>query len=116
MKKHTFKISGMHCASCAVKIEGSLADLPEVKNANVNYALAEATVEAELDSPEILHNVVVKEGYKVLSNDHAKHEHLADAKRAKKKAIIASLLALPVFVLAMFMIDIPFLIIIWCSV
>lgn len=108
MKKHTFKISGMHCASCAVKIEGSLADLPEVKNASVNYALAEAHVEADIDDAKILHDVVVSEGYKVLDEAHAHHEHLEDAKAAKKKALIASVLAFPVFVLAMFMIDIPY--------
>lgn len=108
MTKHTFKISGMHCASCAVKIEGALEDLPEVKKASVNYAMAEAHVESDSSDPSALHDIVVKEGYKVLSDDGAKHEHLEDARRAKRKAFIASLLALPVFVLAMFMIDIPY--------
>lgn len=98
----------MHCASCAVKIEGSLEDLPEVKSAVVNYAMAEAHVESDSDDPSALHGVVVTEGYKVVSESNAKHEHLEDSRKAKKKAIIASLLALPVFVLAMFMIDIPY--------
>ncbi|MBT4857453.1 copper-translocating P-type ATPase [Candidatus Uhrbacteria bacterium] len=108
MTKHTFKISGMHCASCAVKIEGSLTDLPEVKSATVNYAMAQATVESDSDDPSALHGVVVSEGYKVIAEEDAKHEHLKDARAAKRKAIIAGLLALPVFVIAMFKIDIPY--------
>ncbi|MDA0207977.1 MAG: heavy metal translocating P-type ATPase [bacterium] len=107
MKKHTFKISGMHCASCAVKIEGALQNLPEVKNASVNYATAEAHVESESEDVKHLHDVVIDEGYKVISGD-AKHEHYSDARQGKKKAIIASVLALPVFILAMFMLDVPY--------
>ncbi len=107
MPKHTFKISGMHCASCAVKIQGSLEALPEVTSASVNYAMAEAHVETSSDDPSALHEVVVKEGYAVVDEDEAAHEHLEDAKRAKRKALIASALALPVFVLAMFGIEFP---------
>lgn len=108
MNKHTFKISGMHCASCAVKIEGALQDLPEVKSASVNYATAEAHVESDSDNVKHLHDVVIDEGYKVVSEDGAKDEHFSDAKESKKKALIASALALPVFVLAMFMVAIPY--------
>lgn len=108
MTKHTFKISGMHCASCAVKIEGALQDLPEVKNASVNYATSEAYVESDSKDVKHLHDVVIGEGYKVVAKEGAGHEHFSDAEQSKKKAIIASMLALPVFVLAMFMMDIPY--------
>jgi P-type Cu+ transporter len=107
MNKYTFKIEGMHCASCAVRIEGELKKLPEVKEVTVNYALAEAFVEADLDKPEALHNVVVEEGYKVVLEDAHDHQHLKNAGGAKKKALIAAGLALPVFILSMFGIDLP---------
>lgn len=45
MAKTVLKISGMHCASCAVKIEKTLKNLPGVKKAEVNYATEKATVE-----------------------------------------------------------------------
>lgn len=104
MKKTEFKIQGMHCASCAVKIEGSLKKLPGVKNANVNYALAEASVEHDDNIDDhALHRVVKDEGYKV-DTGHEMHEH-GGVQAASKKAILAGSLSLPVLVLAMFMID-----------
>lgn len=98
----------MHCASCAVKVEGSLQELPEVKHATVNYATAEAYVESRKEDASALHKVVKDEGYDVIYASDAHHGHLDDAHSAKKKAIFASLFALPVFILAMFMIDIPY--------
>lgn len=108
MPKHTFKISGMHCASCAVKIEGSLKDLPEVTYASVNYAMAEAHVESENIDPKNLYSVVKKEGYKVIDTQHEALEHRNELHAAKRKAVFATILATPVFVLAMFMIAIPY--------
>jgi len=105
MKKSEFKIEGMHCASCAVKIEGSLKKLPGVKSANVNYGLAEASVEFDDSVTEMdLHEVVQKEGYKVDTGHSGMHQH-DGTKEAARKTIIAGALAVPVFVLSMFMIE-----------
>jgi copper chaperone CopZ len=41
----TFKIEGMHCASCAMNIDGVLEDTPGVASATSNYARAELVVE-----------------------------------------------------------------------
>ncbi len=110
MNKHAFKIEGMHCASCAVRIEEALKELPSVKDASVNYALEEAFVESD-GTPDELYNIVKKEGYRVQTEDadHKKstaHEH-GNTDSAKKKAIIAAALALPVFLIAMLRIPIP---------
>ncbi len=111
MKKQTFKIKGMHCASCAVRIEGALKDLPGVHKASVNYAMEEAFVESDRPAHE-LHEVVKKEGYEVESGaekmEHhgGGHEHSSDAKKAKMLAIQSTILALPVLIIAMFMIPI----------
>ena len=47
MKKiaEKFKISGMHCVSCALNIDFDLEDLPGVIKASTNYARQESTVE-----------------------------------------------------------------------
>ena len=45
MKKHTFTIAGMHCASCAVRNERSLKKIKGVADADVNFATHSATVE-----------------------------------------------------------------------
>lgn len=44
MKTITFKIKGMHCASCVLLNETSLKGLPGVVEASVNFALENATV------------------------------------------------------------------------
>jgi len=46
-KKASIKIGGMHCASCAQRIEKALGALKGVRSANVNFATATATVEFE---------------------------------------------------------------------
>lgn len=45
LKKTTFGISGMHCASCATNIENTLRKLKGIKSANVNFATSKATIE-----------------------------------------------------------------------
>jgi Cu+-exporting ATPase len=44
-KGATIRITGMHCASCAVNIERALKKKPGVLKANVNYASEKASVE-----------------------------------------------------------------------
>ena len=111
----------MHCASCAVNIEHDLASTPGVSRANVNYATARATVEFnEAETHEhALHQVVKAAGYDVVMS-HGEHDmsgdvhenHMAhglDVKLARTKATVALALALPVFVLAMGDLGLPWL-------
>jgi P-type Cu+ transporter len=109
MKKYELKIKGMHCASCAVRVEGAFQEVEGVESAIVNYALEKGVVEAEEGvDRERLVQIVKDQGYQVEGEQgptsHHVHEEGSDA---GKKALIASVLALPVFVLAMFMIEIP---------
>ncbi|MDP2631362.1 MAG: cation transporter, partial [Candidatus Uhrbacteria bacterium] len=103
MLKSQFNIEGMHCASCAVQIEGSLKKLPGVSNANVNYTLARASVEFdETKSQESdLHKVIVDSGYtvkmeekhagaKAHGSEHSGHSMAhTDAQTALRRAIIS---------------------------
>lgn len=104
MEKNTFKIEGMHCASCAVAIQGSLEEISGVKSASVNYATEEAHVESEGVDIHALHEAVVKEGYSVKKEVDAMaghSHHYGESNDAKRIAIIATILALPVFIIAM---------------
>ena len=48
MIKKKFKITGMHCTSCAMSIDGDLEDFVQgVKSATTNYAKQECEVEFE---------------------------------------------------------------------
>jgi P-type Cu+ transporter len=52
-KKAEIKISGMHCASCALNIEKSLQGLEGVEEAQVNFGTEKATVEYDPDKVEL---------------------------------------------------------------
>lgn len=65
MKKYIFKIKGMHCTSCSMIIENKLRDIPEVKDANVNFAAEKAIVSVDDDSikPEMISDAIKEAGY-----------------------------------------------------
>ncbi|OGL66551.1 hypothetical protein A2856_02585 [Candidatus Uhrbacteria bacterium RIFCSPHIGHO2_01_FULL_63_20] len=65
--KTSFDIKGMHCASCAVKIENAIAKTPGVSSASVNYALSRAAVEYDDEKVKepAIHEAVTKQGYRV---------------------------------------------------
>lgn len=44
MTKKTFVISGMHCTSCAISIDGELEDAEGVKEACTNYVASKTEV------------------------------------------------------------------------
>lgn len=71
MQTITFTIAGMHCASCAIRNERSLRKKKGVSQASVNLATHSATIEfdSSLVSKESLYDAVVKNGYKVMSDD-----------------------------------------------
>lgn len=123
MKRTTFTIEGMHCASCAVRIEKALAGKKGVSTANVNYALAEANVDHDESAvtDADLYEIVRKEGYKAVASggnghasgghgggmaDHGDHMH-GGAKAAARKAGVAFAFGFPALVLAMTGIGIP---------
>lgn len=51
MTKQHFQIQGMHCASCAMTIDGAVEDLPGVKSASAHYA--RQIVEVEYDENKV---------------------------------------------------------------
>ena len=51
MIKKRFQIQGMHCASCAMLIDGVLEDLPGVKSASASYA--RQLVDIEYDETKV---------------------------------------------------------------
>jgi Cu+-exporting ATPase len=65
-KKISFKINGMHCASCAQSIEKALKDTEGVVTAAINFATTIATISYNpaQTNPEALKEVVVATGYR----------------------------------------------------
>jgi len=68
MKKEVFKISGMHCASCAMTIEKAVSKLPGIKVAQVNFAVETLLVEFDENqvSPKDLKEAINSVGYQLL--------------------------------------------------
>ena len=60
-----FKIEGMHCASCAMNIDGELEDTQGVKCSNTSYAKQETEVEYDEDkvSEKKITEIIEKIGY-----------------------------------------------------
>jgi Cu+-exporting ATPase len=70
-KKAELKISGMHCASCALNIEKALLNRDDVYDARVNLADETATVEYDPAKTTIadLEQTISDAGYEVIRND-----------------------------------------------
>lgn len=63
-KKVILKITGMHCTSCAMNIDGDLEDnVKGVKSAQTNYARQECEVELEEATVEQVINQIKETGY-----------------------------------------------------
>ncbi len=66
MKKKTYKVSGMHCTSCAMVIESDLEDT----GVKAVCSYAKQTLEVEFDDTRVgehmIHNIVIKAGYTIL--------------------------------------------------
>jgi len=63
----TLKLSGLHCVSCSLSIDGELEDLPGVKSSNTNYAKSESKVEFDEQkiSQEKIISTIEALGYEV---------------------------------------------------
>lgn len=70
----TFKIKGMSCSSCELKIENALGKVDGVKRVKVSLAASTATVEYDPAkvSPEQLAGVIQKLGYEIDPGDEEK--------------------------------------------
>lgn len=70
VREKKLKITGMSCASCATGIEKSLRKLEGVRQASVNLALEQATVEYDDQAvkPETITTVIKRLGYDVIDD------------------------------------------------
>ncbi|MEO6508743.1 MAG: cation transporter [Patescibacteria group bacterium] len=71
MKKLTFNIKGMHCASCVMLIEGDLEDLKGIQSAKANLGKLQAEVEFDetVVTPNKIIEVIKETGYQAQIKD-----------------------------------------------
>ena len=107
---------GMSCASCSARVEKTLNRQPSVRRATVNYASATATVEYDSQncSPEALQQAVQNAGYDLLikqdenTPDKVEQAHDKKYRALKFRATWAIVLSVPVMVIGMFFMDMPY--------
>ena len=107
---------GMSCASCAARVEKTLNRQSGVKKAAVNYASATATVEYDPKncSSETLQQAVQAAGYDLLINrdgntlEEAEEAHNKKFTTLKLRTVWAVILSLPVVIIGMFFMDMPY--------
>ena len=114
--KQTFPVTGMSCASCASSAESIVVAQPGVVKAAVNFANTSLQVEyiPTVTSPGQLKQAVQAVGYDLVIEDTKEaKEALEDLHRQKLQSIKqrtfwSILLSLPLMVIGMFFMDMPF--------
>lgn len=111
----TFPVLEMTCAACAVSVESMLKSAEGVKSAAVNYANQTAWVEYDsaIAKPADLRKVVQSIGYDLVVDvedpeavqEEAQRRHVKDI---RQRTIWSAVLAIPVVVIGMFLMDLPY--------
>ncbi|MBT4175093.1 copper-translocating P-type ATPase [archaeon] len=118
MKKTELQITGMHCASCAANINKTLDNLKQVKEANVNFSTAKATI---MHSNKITNKQLIKKveslGFKASIAQGNAFEKQAkqqkkEIKHYRNTFLFSLIFAIPAFIIGMifmwFNINIPY--------
>lgn len=113
MIKCNFPITGMSCAACAARVEKALKTYNGVKNASVNFASSQATVEfnEEKCSAEDLRDAVRAAGYDLALEETAEQlesQQIQSYKSLRRRTVWAICLSLPVVIIGMFFMNIPY--------
>lgn len=107
MEKATFKLIGMHCASCAITIEQAIKKIPGIANANVNFANEKLYV--EFDEKKIgiekIIQAVKKTGFRAETESESKrlfanNKEGSEEKKLRNRFFFSLLLGLPVIYMA----------------
>ncbi|MEO7992372.1 MAG: heavy metal translocating P-type ATPase [Chryseolinea sp.] len=113
--KQTFPVLEMSCAACAVSVESMLKSTAGVKDAGVNFANQSAWVEynEEVTKPIDLQTAVRSIGYDLVV-DVENHQAIKEESQhkfyqeVKTRTIWSSVLSVPVVILGMFFMDLPY--------
>ncbi|SMO68976.1 heavy metal translocating P-type ATPase [Solitalea koreensis] len=114
--KKIFPIRGMTCASCALSVESMLQSQEGVIQAGVNFANSTASVEYDpsVVQPIAFKKIIQSIGYDILveeteeSKDKLEDLQQQQYEGLKRKTIWASALALPVAIIGMFFMNMPY--------
>jgi Cu2+-exporting ATPase len=113
--RKTYPVLHMTCASCAVSVESILKPQVGVIDASVNFATATVKIDydPDLTSPEDLKKTVQSIGYDLLIDDSPeKNEKIGDIHKENFRKLklrdLAIMLSVPVVLIAMFFMKMPY--------
>lgn len=114
--KNSFPVLGMTCASCAGSVESIVKHQPGIVSSSVNYATGNLTVEylPNITDASKFQKAVQSIGYDLLIVEETKQQesleviHAEKFKKLKNRTIWAVVLSLPVVVIGMLFMDIPY--------
>ncbi|WP_225986686.1 cation-translocating P-type ATPase [Rufibacter sp. LB8] len=108
-------VTGMTCAACAVSVESMVASTPGVTQANVNFATQTLQVTYNPEKVQVtdMQKALQSVGYDLIIDtenaqeiqEQTQQNHYRELKR---KTVMAGLLTLPVVVIGMFFMDMPY--------
>ncbi|WP_143305772.1 heavy metal translocating P-type ATPase [Chitinophaga vietnamensis] len=113
--KESFPVLEMTCAACAISVESTLKAVDGVQDAGVNFANQSAWVayHAHAVTPEKLRDAVRAIGYDIVI-DKENQDEVKEAAQQKhyrhilQRTIWASVLSVPVVIIGMFFMDMPY--------
>ena len=107
-------ISGMSCAACAVSVESMLKETKGIQSASVNYASQSALITLEKEGTDLREakKNIQSIGYDLLiainNQEDLDAVKAAELAQLKKNTLFSGLLALPVFLIGMIWMNIPY--------
>lgn len=115
MAKKTVSVTNMTCASCAGSVEKFLNNQEGVSSAVVNFANETASIEfTESTSFDKLKTAVQSIGYDLLDTESEQEKEQArqlkenEYQQLKKRVVGAMIFAVPLFIIGMFFMDMPY--------
>ncbi|MCC9136921.1 heavy metal translocating P-type ATPase [Pontibacter silvestris] len=115
LRKASVPVTGMSCASCAISAESTVSAHPGVASAAVNFATQ--TLQVSYDPAVVsladLKKEVQEVGYDLIIDEENAQEKQEEVQHnqyeaLKKKTIAAAILTIPVFLIGMFFMDMPY--------
>lgn len=114
-EQHTFPVLNMSCAACAVSVESMLKATPGVHDSRVNFAGQTAWVDYDpgATSAAALQKAVQSIGYDLIVEEEHLEEKVEAARNERyvalrRQTIWSIALALPVMLISMFWMDMPY--------
>lgn len=115
IKTVSLPVLGMTCAGCASSVQSMLEAQAGVQSAEVNYATQQVKViyQPEVIAPQQFQTALQSVGYDVILDEVNGKEKQADVQHKnyqslKNRTIFAGILTLPVVIIGMFMMNIPY--------